>query len=306
MSIQIKPMETDSEIRGKAYVHWKAWHEAYPGIVDAAYLDNLTLEKCTDIAFRWTENLLVAKDGQKVVGFVGYGQSSDETLTETGEVYAIYILQEYYGKKVGCALMTAAIEKLSEYKRIAVWVLEDNQRAIKFYERCGFRFDGTRKPITLGTPNTEIRMILNQGTKTRGNNVVQSTVKVSMRDGNNLNCSYAIVSKANSSVLVILKDSECAIVDYDSLKAERYTYQYLLMKHYSDEADAYTDFLKLIGKMCRKHEDSKYFLNHQQEDNRMICCNLKEEHMIQKEEKKIYAERFKAFEQFVLKNRMCF
>ncbi len=27
----IKPMETDEEIRGKAYVHWKAWQEAMQG-----------------------------------------------------------------------------------------------------------------------------------------------------------------------------------------------------------------------------------------------------------------------------------
>lgn len=161
MSIEIKPMESDDEIRGKAYVHWKAWQEAYAGIVDQAYLDALTLEKCTDIAFRWPDNLLVAKEDQKVVGFVGYGSSSDDALPETGEIFSIYILREYYDKKIGYALMSAAVEKLSAYKRIAVWALEGNQRAIKFYERYGFRFDGTRKQIMLGTENTEIRMILN-------------------------------------------------------------------------------------------------------------------------------------------------
>ena len=161
MNINIKPMETDDEIRGKAYVHWKAWQEAYAGLVDQAYLEKHTLEKCTDIAFRWTNNILVAKDGQKVVGFAGYGSSSDDAMLEAGEVFAIYILQEYYDKKIGYALMCAAIEKLSRYKKIAVWVLEGNQRAIKFYERYGFRFDGTKKQIMLGTENTEIRMILN-------------------------------------------------------------------------------------------------------------------------------------------------
>lgn len=34
MDIIIKPMESDSEIRGKAYVHWKAWQDAYSGLVD--------------------------------------------------------------------------------------------------------------------------------------------------------------------------------------------------------------------------------------------------------------------------------
>jgi len=51
MSIVIQPMETDDEIRGKAYVHWRAWHEAYAGIVSREYLDGLTLEKCEKMAF---------------------------------------------------------------------------------------------------------------------------------------------------------------------------------------------------------------------------------------------------------------
>ena len=158
MDIVIKPMESDSEIRGKAYVHWKSWQDAYSGLIDQAYLDNLTIEKCTEMAFRWPDHLLVAKENDKVVGFVGYGICKD--LPEAGEVFAIYVLKEYYNKKIGYALMCAALEKLSEYRRIAVWVLEGNHRAIRFYERCGFRFDGTRKQIKIGTANTEIRMIL--------------------------------------------------------------------------------------------------------------------------------------------------
>ena len=31
--------KTDEEIKGKAYVHWKSWHEAYVGIVSQEYLD---------------------------------------------------------------------------------------------------------------------------------------------------------------------------------------------------------------------------------------------------------------------------
>ena len=45
---------------------------------------------------------------------------------------------------------------------IAVWVLEGNCRAIKFYERFGFQPDGTKAQIKLGTTNTELRMILNK------------------------------------------------------------------------------------------------------------------------------------------------
>lgn len=160
MDIIIKPMETPAEIEGKAYVHWKAWQETYTGLVDQTYLDSLTLEKRVEKAYQWPDGILVAKDGSRVVGFVGYGPHRDEALPDTGEVFAIYILREYYGKQVGHALMRAALRQLSEYRRIAVWVLKGNRRAIRFYEKCGFQFDGTEKPIILGRECAELRMIL--------------------------------------------------------------------------------------------------------------------------------------------------
>ncbi len=39
MNIAIKTMSSDAEIKGKAYVHWKAWQEAYPGMVAQACQD---------------------------------------------------------------------------------------------------------------------------------------------------------------------------------------------------------------------------------------------------------------------------
>lgn len=155
----IKPMETDAEMRGKAYVHYKSWHETYAGLVDEQYLSGVTEEKCLMIARKWPDNLLVAKDGEQVVGFAGYGKYRDESKADCGEVFSIYVLAEYHGKGVGYALMNAAVARLSEYKEIAVWVLKGNERAIRFYERYGFRFDGTEAEIMLGTPNTELRMI---------------------------------------------------------------------------------------------------------------------------------------------------
>ena len=73
MPITIKPMETDEEIRGKAFVHWKCWQETYPGLVSQDYLDKFTLEKSEGKAFQWRDNILVAKEGGRVSGVEGYG-----------------------------------------------------------------------------------------------------------------------------------------------------------------------------------------------------------------------------------------
>ncbi len=131
--------------------------------MDPAYNEQLTLKKCTDIAHKWSDNIIVAKDGEKVVGFAGYGPYRDDTLPSHGEVFAIYVLEEYQGRKIGYELMNTALANLSDYKKIAVWVLKGNEKAISFYKRYGFHFDGTEAEIVLGTSNTKVRMIYERG-----------------------------------------------------------------------------------------------------------------------------------------------
>ena len=156
MNIIIKAMENEAEIRGKAYVHWKAWQEAYPGLVSPAYLEKLSLEKCEEIAFRRPENTLVAKDGERVLGFVCYGGGDDP---DTGEIFALYVLAAYYGTGLGRRLMDAGLERLRDCPEVRLWVLQGNARAIRFYEKCGFRPDGAEKELPALSAR-EIRMRL--------------------------------------------------------------------------------------------------------------------------------------------------
>lgn len=154
-----KPMETEAEMDGKGYVHYQSWQETYAGLVDPGFLAGLSLEKQIAAAHGRPDNIIVAKDGENVIGFTAYGPCRDEDLPGWGEVRAIYVLRAYQGQKVGRRLMEAALEQLADYPRIALWVLKGNEKAVRFYERCGFRFDGTERDITLGTPVTERRMI---------------------------------------------------------------------------------------------------------------------------------------------------
>ena len=158
MDIILKKMETEEEIRGKAYVHWAAWHEAYPGLVSREYLQKLTLERCEKIAFAWQDHLIIAKDGDRVVGFVGYGDRGEEA-PDTGEIFALYVLPEYYGKGVGQQLMEAGLEQLQGYPQVCLWVLKENRRAIRFYEKSGFCPDG-EEMFSPTVAASEIRMVL--------------------------------------------------------------------------------------------------------------------------------------------------
>ncbi|SCY48974.1 Acetyltransferase (GNAT) family protein [Lachnospiraceae bacterium XPB1003] len=158
-SICIKSAETDEELCGRGYVHCTAWQEAYRGIVCDQYLDSMTVEATTARARQFPENTLVAKDKEKVVGFAVYGPSRDKDLPNAGEVMAIYVLSEYYDKKIGYRLMNEAVSRLSEYDTIFVWVLEKNERAIRFYHKYGFEFDGCKMEWNLGTTVSLVRMI---------------------------------------------------------------------------------------------------------------------------------------------------
>ena len=154
----LKPMETEEEIRGKAYVHWKSWQESYPGIVDAGYLARLTLERCEEMAFRWPEGIWVAKLDGQVVGFAACGP--DRENPGAGELYALYVLEAFQKRKIGWRLMRFCLEERAGCSRVFVWVLTGNDKAIRFYEQVGFRPDGAERTLTLGTPVQVKRMVL--------------------------------------------------------------------------------------------------------------------------------------------------
>lgn len=167
MHLHIKTM-TKSETDGKAYVHWKSWQETYKNSISHKFLKQFTFEKCREIARLYPENTIVAAADGKIAGFAAYGKCRDqEAESDAGEVYAIYVLQEYQKKKIGYHLMQSCFKLLSKYKRIVVWVLKENKSAITFYEQNGFCADGKEKELIFdpAIPNTVIRMVLERKMK---------------------------------------------------------------------------------------------------------------------------------------------
>ncbi len=128
--------------------------------------------------------------------------------------------------------------------------------------------------------------------------MVRSVVR--MEENQALDAAYAMVEKGPAGVLLVLKDRECGIFDCTAMNSDQF--QYLFLKHYDTPSRAYEDFLKLVGKMCKKREDSKYFGAHLPEDNRMVRT-AQGEHGITREERSVYEERFAAFRRFVAGER---
>ena len=164
MTVIIKSMETPEEIEGKSLAHWQTLREAYDDLLPAEFQETMTLERCRFFSQKYPENTLIAIDGVKVVGFISYGNFRDETI-QAGEIIALYVLKDYYGKGIAQELMKEALTTLEQFSEIFLWVLKGNKRAIAFYQKMGFTFDGQEKILDLGKPITEIRMVRKKSSK---------------------------------------------------------------------------------------------------------------------------------------------
>ena len=127
-------------------IHAQSWKSAYKGIIPQAYLDDLKEDFWVAAFDGWiSNNLLTVQlmvDEQCPVGCIAYGKSRDEALPGWGEIVSIYLLPEYFGKGVGELLLQSAIKDMKNmgFEKIYLWVLEENLRAQKFYQKCGFSF----------------------------------------------------------------------------------------------------------------------------------------------------------------------
>ena len=109
--------------------------------------------------------LLVATDGAAVVGFVSFGPCRDEAApTDRGEVWAIYVAPSAWSTGVGQALWRVASERLRAlgFHSISLWVIEGNERAIRFYTAAGFSVEaGSEKEFEIGGAKLrEVRMVV--------------------------------------------------------------------------------------------------------------------------------------------------
>ncbi len=129
MTVIIKSMETPEEIEGKSLVHWQTWREAYDDLLPAEFQETMTLERCRFFSQKYPENTLIAIGDLKVVGFISYGNFRDETI-QAGEIIALYVLKDYYGKGIAQKLMKTALTALNHFSEIFLWVLKDNKRAM--------------------------------------------------------------------------------------------------------------------------------------------------------------------------------
>ncbi|MFI8952153.1 GNAT family N-acetyltransferase [Streptomyces sp. NPDC053750] len=133
----------------------RGWQTAYRGLMPQPYLDGLDAredaERRRALFLRAPDtmvNLVAQDDGGRVVGWACHGPYRDgERHTEDAELYAIYVDAGRVGTGVGHALLQESIRRCTAagHERMLLWVLKDNARARRFYERAGFTADGAEE-----------------------------------------------------------------------------------------------------------------------------------------------------------------
>lgn len=143
-------------------LHLDVWEEAYAGLIDAGILmerraqRSARLEMWRQILAGYTNTQLVAEDADgRLLGFASADSGRDDPSPDLPacEVMALYVRAETYGTGIGYALLNAAIGDDPAY----LWVLDGNRRAIDFYERQGFRFDGASTVEPVGVERRMVR-----------------------------------------------------------------------------------------------------------------------------------------------------
>lgn len=157
-----------------AAVQRETWFAAYAGIIAPEVIDRVTVPDDgarvrQSFRTRPLQRMLVAVDpgladpgagdpgASGIVGYASFGPETDvlnapwpHPLTADGEggrvaeLYALYVRPAWWSTGAGRALMEKVLARSAAagYRSITLWVLRDNQRARRFYERAGFAPDG--------------------------------------------------------------------------------------------------------------------------------------------------------------------
>jgi len=162
--MNIRPAKPD-DAQILATLHLDSWRAAYKGLVPESYLNALDYNKRAQ-SFR--ESLekkqietYVVEDADNIIGFLILGACRDEDVNKkiTGEIWGIYISQEFWRKGIGSKLCAYGenILKGRKYRSIVLWVFAENPRARKFYEALGYQSDGASKMLNPGKALEAVR-----------------------------------------------------------------------------------------------------------------------------------------------------
>jgi ribosomal protein S18 acetylase RimI-like enzyme len=151
--LNIRAANLDDAV-GIARVHIACWRETYVDILPDEMLAALDIDARANM---WASALSdpanfvsVLESAGEMVGFGACGDQRGPALRIAGydsEIVAIYLLRLTQGAGAGRNLMRHMAVWLAERgkKGLSLWVLDENQKARRFYERLGAEICGERE-----------------------------------------------------------------------------------------------------------------------------------------------------------------
>ncbi len=164
LGMLLRPAEPDDAI-AVARVHVRSWQAAYRTLLPDDYLDQLRPEdRAQHYDFASLDPLkprtIVAIEEGLIYGFATTAPSRDPDLPDHGELYALYVDPERWGRGIGAALVSAARANLFGlgFRNALLWVLTGNVRAERFYRIDLWAPDGLRRTDSVwGVTVNELR-----------------------------------------------------------------------------------------------------------------------------------------------------
>ena len=127
--------------------------------------ENLNEEKLKSELENPNSEFYFAENDKLILGYlkINFGNAQTENQgNETLEIERIYVLKEFFSFKIGQILFEKSLEIAKEKSMNFIWlgVWEENHRAIKFYEKNGFKVFGKHKFVLGKDVQTDLLMKL--------------------------------------------------------------------------------------------------------------------------------------------------
>jgi len=150
-----------------ASMHVASWRETYAGLLPDKLLSSLSVEARAAAWAKIMEEpassivIYLAEHEGSIAGFGSCCAQRTESLKNRGydgEVSAIYVLREFQKRKIGTRLLRAMSSDLQRrgFNAAALWVLRENLRARRFYERYGGKVTAEREDVRDGSALVEL------------------------------------------------------------------------------------------------------------------------------------------------------
>jgi len=149
-----------------AALHVACWKQAYSGLLPEGFFDAAHLQQRIGL---WRRILgdpnpgfhlaLACNEDGELIGFSFAAPCSQDAIDVPEgierQLYNLYLLNDHHGSGAGQQLIDAALGD----QPAMLWVAEQNPRAIAFYKRNGFEFDGQAVQDPTAPLITDVRMV---------------------------------------------------------------------------------------------------------------------------------------------------